>query len=104
MGSQVHGAAEAALAAARSSVRSELAMPAPAPDRLSLHSAPVQLAEDLLALARRLVGVAAQSRARCALYTHAKDAVQARLLCKVRCHGYTKEGWGHWAHCLVMLC
>ena len=64
----MHGAAEAALSAATASVRAELALGAPAPDRLSLVAPAAQLAEDLLSLARRVAGVAAQGLQRLRLY------------------------------------
>ncbi len=76
----MHGAAEAALAAARGSVRSELGAPAPPPERLGLQAPPVQLSEDLLGLARRLAGAAVQGCARCRLYDAPAPAPQVRLL------------------------
>ena len=65
---QVHGAAEAALSAAGASVAAELTAGAPAPDKLVMEAPAVQLAEDLLSLARRLATAAAGSLARCQLY------------------------------------
>lgn len=64
----MHGAAEASLATATASVRAELAVAAPAPDRLLLVAPAAHLAEDLLSLARRVAGVAAQGIARLRLY------------------------------------
>ena len=49
-------------------MRAELAAAAPAPDRLSLIAPAAQLAEDLLSLARRVAGIAAQGIARLRLY------------------------------------
>lgn len=64
----MHGAAEAALSTATASVRAELALSAPPPDRLAFVAPAAQLAEDLLSLGRRVAGVAAQGLERVRLY------------------------------------
>ncbi len=63
----MHGAAEASLSAAAVAVRAELQAVAPAPEKATLEAPSLQLAEDMLGLARRLAAVAAGSAARCGL-------------------------------------
>lgn len=73
---QVHGAAEAALAAAAASVRSELAAASPPPEKVRQEVPSLQLGEDLLSVARRLTNVAASSLERCQLYSSDLTALQ----------------------------
>ena len=77
---QVHGAAEASLAAASATARAEVATACMAPERLAQEGPSLQLPEDVLQLARRLTAVAVQSLARCSVHPQKPTGLEVRGL------------------------
>jgi hypothetical protein len=88
---QVHGAADAALTAAAADVRSELRAAAPPPERAPMEVPSLQLAEDLLSLARRLAAVAAHSLNRSTLYDAELPGLQVGPVTEHLLHWLARE-------------